>query len=251
MVGPRAQLGGEPAALGAEREEGVVGELHAPDVVALRVEGEHRAGGQLVDARPLHGGREVQSRPAPQHGRVPGVERPGGEHAGRPETGGQPDHRTRVAQVARVVEDDDGSGPGHAPQPLQVGRTRGPHGQRGDPGGMRARHQGGVRRLRDLRQQSVQRRAHVGGQFPGEGQGRGPVDGDRHRHLGPETQGVLERVKAVEQHRAAGETVPPAERIAAGHRVGHAVNPTRAGAASSPSAGACPAPPPSPPPSSP
>lgn len=116
-----------------------------------------------------------------------------------------------------MVEDHDRCGTRRVRQPLEMGGPGRSYGQSRHRRGVRTRHEGRVHRLGDLCQQRVQGVPYVRRQLLGQAERRAPVDGDRHRDVGPEAHGVFEGVEAVEQHGGVGEPVPQAHGIGTGH----------------------------------
>ncbi|GGZ15651.1 hypothetical protein GCM10010343_48160 [Streptomyces avidinii] len=185
----------------SEGEQRVVREGEGADVGALGIERVERPGRQLVQFEALDGGGVVQPGAGPDHVRVPRVEVAAGHHAGGAEAGGEPDDGSDVAEVAGVVEDDDGRRPGQPPQPRDAGRPVGPHREGRDAGGVHTgQHLLEVGPPREVPHGALDIRSQLTGQRPY----GGGILGDDHPHIGPEPQRVLQRMEPVEHDETSG-----------------------------------------------
>ncbi|KJY39745.1 hypothetical protein VR44_00630 [Streptomyces katrae] len=202
MVGPGPQLGRDPVPLGAEGQQGVVGQDQAADVLALRVERVHGPGRELVQLQPVDGRGVVQPGPGTDHVGVPGVEVAAGHHTGGAEARREADDGSDVAEVARVVEQYDGRGAGRPREGGPPCVPVGPHGEGRDPGGV---HPGQQPLELPPAHEPHDRFLHVGRELGGEGPHPLGLLGHDGHHLGPEPQGVLQRMEPVEHH----NVVPP------------------------------------------
>ena len=139
---------------------------------------------------------------------VPGVVAAGGEHRRRVGSGGGPDAGPDVAHRARVLKQHDRSGAGLAPgRPDVDGRTAG---DRDDAGAGRVRHRSFIAAASTGALRSASEPTRSGASSAASRSSSADIHRNCLDHVGAEAQGVLERVKALQQ----GES-----RVAAGGAV--------------------------------
>src|SRR6266540_3393705 len=105
-----------------------------------------------------------------------------------------------VAEVAGMVQDHHRGLPARGGQGRAVGLDARPYRERGDPGRMDPRDQLGQRRSGDLDGPCLEHVDDVRRERPGQPAERGLVGGQDDPQVRAEPQGVLHRVKAVDQH---------------------------------------------------
>ena len=191
------------------------GEGRLPQRLARRVHGDQgpAAGQGAGEMGHRHG--EMKTGAAPHRGRVPGVAFPGGDHAGGPGGGRHPHHGPQVAQMIGSVEQH------HRLRPRGGEHRRRSHGgtaSQGHHGSGRSRRiQAGELLGAHLGQQGGQVGNQVGGQARRQREDRRRVGGDRLEDRGPEAEGMLEGVEALEHDQGGVVTGALVAGGAAGH----------------------------------